>query len=653
MQSAFGSLSAVAAAHLLWASAALGADATVPAAVAGLGGSGARAAALPVPYVIADQGSCTYAPENTMVAFRNGFRLGVDALEADVNITADGVPVILHDGTLDRTTDCVGDVRKKTFAQVEECDAAYWWVPGESPSNVPLLGGPPTAGDRIERDPNDGRDYALRGRGVRVPTVREFFEYVVSLGNALPEAQVEIKNIPYDTNFDPSGTRIADALVRLIEEFGLEDKIVVESFFPTSLERVKALNPNIRTVFLTLGSATANYAYVATTPTEISSSDTIAPDFDQAYVDDVHALGKLAVPWLVDTPEDLQRVVGLRVDGMFTCYAACMLQGLGRPVPAPIATPEAGLDYDVAACPVPADPEQASTLVVAHRGGASYAPENTLMAYRNAVRLGADVVEMDVQMTIDDVIVMGHNGSLDPLTDCTGEVNQSAWDEIKDCDAAYWFVPGSGTDGLVPPERDPNPALYPLRGTAVRIPRMDAVFEWFTALPQPRPSLSIEIKDIPYDSNFDPIGDRVADVLVPMVERYGLVSEVVLQSFWPSVLEHIKLANPAIRTQLNVLGSHGAAVASCASGLCEISSPWSSSPDLSAETVEQSQAQGIEVITWTLDTAQDLDTYIAMGVDGIMTNNPGCMLSRLGRPVPQPLLPPEAVALAKEPPLCR
>lgn len=624
------------------------------AAALGLWAAGAQAqATLPVPYVIADQGSCSYAPENTMVAFRNGFRLGVDALEADVNITADRVPVILHDGTLDRTTNCIGDVQEMTLSQVKECDAAYWWVPGEIPGNVPLVGGPPDGGEVIPRDPNDGRDYALRGRGVRVPTVREFFEYLVSLGDALPEAQVEIKNIPYDTNFDPTGTLMADTLVRLIEEFGLVDKVVVESFIPSSIERVKALNPNIRTVFLSLGSATANYSYVATSVAEISSSDTIAPDFDQTYVDNVHALGKLAVPWLVDSPEDLAEVVGLGVDGLYTCYAACMLQGLGRPVPTPIATPEAELEYDVAACPVPDDPETASIQVVAHRGGASYAPENTLMAYRNAVRLGVDVVEMDVQMTLDDVIVTGHNGALDPLTDCSGDVNQSTWDEVRHCDAAYWFIPGNGTDGLVPPERDPDPSLYPLRGTGVRIPRMEAVFDWFSALPQARPALSIEIKDIPYDSNFDPIGNRVADVLVPLVEQYGLESEVVLQSFWPSVLEHIKLANPAIRTQLNVLGSHSAAVASCASGLCEISSPWSSSPDLSAETVEQSQAQGIEVVTWTLDTAQDLDTFIAMGVDGIMTNNPGCMLSRLGRPVPLPLFPPEAAGLADEPPLCR
>ncbi len=310
---------------------------------------------LPKPYVSADQGSCTYAPENTMVAFRNGFRLGADDLEADVNLSKDGVPVIIHDATLDRTTNCTGKVSDKTLAEIKQCDAAYWWVPGEIPENVRLVGGPPAGGDVISpllRDPDDGRDYALRGKGVTVPTVREFFEYLVALDDTLPQASVEIKNIPYDTNFDPQGSVIADALVPLIVEFGLVDKIVVESFWPTSLERVKELNPKIRTLFLSLGSATANYLYVGSTFHEYSSSDTLAPDFNQTYVDAAHALGKQVVPWLVDTPDDLELVKSLGVDGMFTCYTACMLEGLGREVPRPIVTPEAGVNYDVPVCPL-------------------------------------------------------------------------------------------------------------------------------------------------------------------------------------------------------------------------------------------------------------------------------------------------------------
>lgn len=297
---------------------------------------------LPRPYVSADQGGTGYAPENTMVAMRNGIRLGVDELETDINMTSDGQLVLIHDGTLDRTTECTGNVSDKTLDDVEKCDAAYWWVPGKST----LLSG---AGSIAEHD--DTADHPMRGKDVRVPTVREFFSYIVSLGDRAPQVSVEIKNIPYEPNFDPVGRTVADALVPLIQEYGLTQKVVVESFWPTSLERVKQIDPTIRTMFLTLGSATANYAYLTASAAEFSSSDTIAPDLDQSYVDNVHALGRKVVPWLVDAVSDWDKVKDLGVDGVISSYPACILNAMGRPVSGPYATPEAGLTTDVSACP--------------------------------------------------------------------------------------------------------------------------------------------------------------------------------------------------------------------------------------------------------------------------------------------------------------
>ena len=296
----------------------------------------------PKPLVIADQGDCQFAPENTMAAIRNGRRQGADVLEADANITSDNELVLIHDGTLDRTTDCSGNVSAHTLAQVRACDAAYWWVPGIAPGLGGLVTDP-------TRDPNDGRDYALRGKGVQIPTVREFFQY--ALDQHLPLIALEIKNIPYDSNFDITGRKIADVLVPLIEEYGLTHRIIVESFWPLSLQRVKELNPDIVTSFLTLGSATENYAYVATSATEHSSSDILPPDFNQVYVDQVHALGKLAMPWAVDAAADFTRVKDLGADGFYTCHTTCALQTLGRATPAQVVTPEAGVSYDVPACP--------------------------------------------------------------------------------------------------------------------------------------------------------------------------------------------------------------------------------------------------------------------------------------------------------------
>ena len=297
---------------------------------------------LPKPYVSADQGGGGYAPENTMVAMRNGIRLGVDELETDVNITSDGQLVLIHDGYLNRTTNCTGRVMLHTLAEVERCDAAYWWVPGKTT----LLPGPAARAERKGKDV-----YPLRGKGVRVPTVREFFAYLVSLGDRAPQFSIEIKNIPYDANFNPIGRRIADVLVPLIHAYHLTRKAVVESFWPLSIARVKQLDPAIRTMFLTLGSATANYAWVAASRTEFSSSDTLAPDLNAFYVNHVHALGKKVVPWLVDAASDWDKVKTFGVDGVISSYPSCILRAMGRPAPGPYVTPEAGLTTDISPCP--------------------------------------------------------------------------------------------------------------------------------------------------------------------------------------------------------------------------------------------------------------------------------------------------------------
>lgn len=99
--------------------------------------------------VVAHRGDSSHAPENTMAAFERAVRLGAEALEFDVRLTADGVPVVHHDATLDRTTDATGPVGARTVAELRAVDA----------------------GARFTAD--GGRTFPFRGRGVRVPTLDE------------------------------------------------------------------------------------------------------------------------------------------------------------------------------------------------------------------------------------------------------------------------------------------------------------------------------------------------------------------------------------------------------------------------------------------------------------------------------------------------
>jgi glycerophosphoryl diester phosphodiesterase len=95
---------------------------------------------------------------------------------------------------------------------------------------------------------------------------------------------------------------------------------------------------------------------------------------------------------------------------------------------------------------------------MAHAGGESEAPADTLYAFKRAVRLGADMVELDVQSTSDDRLVVMHNSSVDQTTNGTGLVRDMTFRQVHALDAAYNFVPGrSAVPGL-------PPSSYPLRG---------------------------------------------------------------------------------------------------------------------------------------------------------------------------------------------
>lgn len=89
------------------------------------------------PLVIAHRGHSLECPENTLAAYRQAIRLGADMIEADVNMTSDGVLVMIHDWTLDRTTDGSGPVRERTLEQVRALDAGSWFSPEFHAERVP------------------------------------------------------------------------------------------------------------------------------------------------------------------------------------------------------------------------------------------------------------------------------------------------------------------------------------------------------------------------------------------------------------------------------------------------------------------------------------------------------------------------------------
>jgi glycerophosphoryl diester phosphodiesterase len=145
--------------------------------------------------VIGHRGNRAHAPENTLESMQEAVALGVDALEFDVHVTRDGVPVVHHDPTLDRTTDATGAIAQRTVAELATVDAGYAFT----------------------RD--GGRSFPWRARGVRIPTL----DAVLAAFPTLPLI-VELKT--------PAAT---SATRRVIGRQAAERRVIVAGFEAASV----------------------------------------------------------------------------------------------------------------------------------------------------------------------------------------------------------------------------------------------------------------------------------------------------------------------------------------------------------------------------------------------------------------------------------
>jgi glycerophosphoryl diester phosphodiesterase len=155
------------------------------------------------PRVIAHRGGSRLRPENTMAAFAHALELGVDALECDVHLSRDGEPVIIHDATLDRTTDRTGPVAALTAGELERVDAAYRFAPEQG--------------------------FPLRGQGIGVSRLA----VLLAASRDLPVI-VEIKGD------DP---RAADRTMDIVARAGAAERVIFAGFSHAVLSAVRGRSP--------------------------------------------------------------------------------------------------------------------------------------------------------------------------------------------------------------------------------------------------------------------------------------------------------------------------------------------------------------------------------------------------------------------------
>ena len=239
------------------------------------------------PQVFAHRGGCALGPENTIAAFDLGMAAGADGLELDVHLSADGVVVVCHDDTLDRTTDATGLVRSRTAAELAAVDAGCRFC------------------DRSGAFP-------FRRRGIGVPTLREVLE-------RYPEALVIVE-------MKEDSAEMGRAVTDVVRATGAVERVCAAGYGGRSLEAARAALPEMATSASYAEARLAVYRSLARWPVRHAPYDAFqVPEqagvlriVSPRFIRDVHRSGQRLQVWTIDEQPEMERLLAWGVDGLIT-----------------------------------------------------------------------------------------------------------------------------------------------------------------------------------------------------------------------------------------------------------------------------------------------------------------------------------------------
>ncbi|MDX9993513.1 MAG: glycerophosphodiester phosphodiesterase [Anaerolineales bacterium] len=258
-------------------------------------------AGLPQVAVIAHQGGERLWPSETLFSFKGAAQLGVDVLEMDLHITQDDVLVLIHDETVERTTDGSGSVEEMTLDELKALDAGYYWTA------------------------DGGATFPYRGQGLTIPTLEEIFE-------AFPGYRmvIEIKK---------TERSLAAPFCALIRQYQMQERVLVASFHDQRMAEFRAECPEIATsaarqetttfVLLSklwLGGLFPPQFHSLQVPEKSSGITVMTPGFVRA----AHARNLKVEPWTIDDPQQMKLYIEWGVDGIITDRPDLLLEVLGR-----------------------------------------------------------------------------------------------------------------------------------------------------------------------------------------------------------------------------------------------------------------------------------------------------------------------------------
>ena len=250
---------------------------------------------------MAHRGESSSTPENTILALESAEKIGVDVIESDIRLTKDNIPILFHDEDLERTTGVSGTVREKKIDELLQIDLGH------------------------EFTTDGGKTYPFRGKGLKVVTLEEAL-------NRFPEI---ILNFDIKDKFPDAPIEVA----RILGEHERYDRIMIASFNPSTLKRFREAAPKIPTSahpnevrnfvigtrMRMMGMFVRSVVFRAfQVPERSGSFQVVTPRFIKAAHD-----RNLAVHvWTINEREDMERLLNMEVNGIFTDYPSMLREVL-------------------------------------------------------------------------------------------------------------------------------------------------------------------------------------------------------------------------------------------------------------------------------------------------------------------------------------
>jgi len=228
--------------------------------------------------IIGHRGAKGLAPENTLAGIKKAIEYNVDIIEIDVHISKDNVPVVIHDETVNRTTNGSGYVFQLTLKELKKLDA--------------------------------GIKFSAEFRGEKIPTLEEVLLFLKDYPNV--SLNIEIKNGPIFY------TGIEEKILNLLEKYNFDKRVIISSFDHNSLKKIKEINSKVCTAILY-----ACVLYDLGSYIEKIKVDAIHPHFNYITSDVIntaHSLDIAVNTWIVNDIEKFNKLVELGIDGVGTDY---------------------------------------------------------------------------------------------------------------------------------------------------------------------------------------------------------------------------------------------------------------------------------------------------------------------------------------------